>query len=129
MTTLNATFEVTSWDEQAFDEQPGAAKLTRASVGKNYSGDVDGSSATEWLMAYAPDSRASFVGLERITGSVGGNRGSLVLRHVGSYADGVATADLAVVSGTDQLADVTGHGTLVADPGGRVNLTIEVGSA
>ena len=98
-------------------------------MGKSYSGDIEGSSATEWLMAYAPDSRASFVGLERITGSVGGNRGSLVLRHVGSYADGVATADLAVVSGTDQLADVTGHGTLVADPGGRVNLTIEVGSA
>jgi hypothetical protein len=129
MTTLNATFEVTSWDEQPFDEQRGTAKLTRASVGKTYSGDVDGSSATEWLMAYSPDSRASFVGLERITGSVGGNHGSLVLRHVGSYADGVAKADLAVVSGTGQLADVTGHGTMVADPGGRVSLTIEVGSA
>jgi hypothetical protein len=129
MTTLNATFEVTSWHEQPFDEQPGTAKLTQASVGKTYSGDVDGSSATEWLMAYSPDSRASFVGLERITGSVGGNRGSLVLRHVGSYADGVAKADLAVVSGTGQLADVTGHGTMVADPGGRVSLTIEVGSA
>jgi hypothetical protein len=129
MATLNATFEVTSWDEQPFDEQPGTAKLTRASVGKRYSGDVDGNSATEWLMAYSPDSRASFVGLERITGNVGGNRGSLVLRHVGSYADGVAEAELAVVSGTDQLADVTGHGTMVADPGGRVSLTIEVGSA
>jgi Protein of unknown function (DUF3224) len=129
MTTLKATFEVTSWDEQPFDEQAGLDKLARASVGKNYSGEVEGSSVTEWLMAYSPDSRAAFVGLERITGSVGGNRGSLVLRHVGSYADGVAKADLAVVSGTDQLADLAGHGTMVADPGGRVSLTIEVGSA
>ena len=54
MTTLNATFEVTSWDEQPFDERAGLAKLTRASVAKSYSGDVDGSSATEWLMAYSP---------------------------------------------------------------------------
>ena len=129
MTTLNATFEVTSWDEQPFDEQAGLAKLTRASVAKSYSGDVDGSSATEWLMAYSPDSRASFVGLEQIHRQCRGNRGSLVLRHVGDYADGVAKAELAVVLRHRPACRRHRARHDGRRPGGRVSLTIEVGSA
>ena len=49
--TVEATFEVTSWDEQPFDESVGVSELTKASVQKSYSGDVEGTSATESLMA------------------------------------------------------------------------------
>ena len=77
-------------------------------------------------MAYHPDKSAAFVGLERIKGTIGGRHGSLVLQHVGTFEDGAAKATLTVVSGTDELNGATGSGELVADPGGRVVLTVDV---
>jgi hypothetical protein len=123
-TQISATFEITEWDEQQFDEGLDLAKLTKASVGKKYAGDIEGGSVTEWLMAYQADGSAVFVGLERIKGAVGGRRGSLVVQHVGTFADGAANAALSVVSGTGELIAVTGDGVLVADPSGRITLHV-----
>ena len=64
-TAITASFEVTGWDEHAFDVHAGAAKLTRAKVAKSYRGDVAGDSVTEWLMAYGEDGSASFVGKQK----------------------------------------------------------------
>ena len=121
---VHASFEVTSWDEQPFDEGTDGAKLTEALVSKSYSGDIEGTSTTKWLMAYAPDSTAVFVGIERIAGTVAGQSGTLVLQHVGRFADGVATAELTVVSGTDGLESASGRGDFTADPGGSVRLDL-----
>ena len=123
---LSATFEVKSWDETPVDDQVNLPKLTRAVVAKVYSGDIDGSSTTEWLMAYAEDGSASFVGLERITGQFGGKTGTLVLRHLGSYADGAAKAALAVVEGANSgdLTSVKGDGDFLANPNGSVSLRL-----
>lgn len=123
---ISAPFEIKDWDEQPFDEEVDGAKLTKAAVTKEYSGDVKGSSATQWLMAYRPDGSADFVGLERIRGTLAGKRGSLVLLHAGSYSDGAATATLTVVSGTDELTGATGRGKLDADPGGRITLSVDL---
>ena len=73
-----------------------------------------------------PDKSAEFVGLERIKGTIDGRRGSLVLQHVGTFEDGAAKATLTVISGTDELKGATGTGEFVADPAGRITLTIEV---
>jgi hypothetical protein len=124
---VQAQFEVTSWEEQPFDEQDGAAKLTEAQVAKTYSGDVEGTSATRWLMAYAPDESAAFVGVERISGTVAGRKGTLVLQHVGKFEDGAAKATLTVLSGTDELADASGSGDFLADPAGSVALELDLG--
>jgi hypothetical protein len=127
--TVDANFEVTSWDEESFDAAAGesesaVSKLTRASVRKKYSGDVDGTSATEWLMSYDADGAAAFVGLERIRGTIGGHPGTLVLQHVGQYRDGAAKATLTVLGGTDELGRVTGSGDFLADPAGSISLSL-----
>lgn len=122
---INASFEIKAWKEVPFDERPGVAKLTRASVEKVYSDDIKGTSTTEWLMAYAPDDTASFVGIERIHGIVGGMKGTLVLQHVGTFRDGAATASLTVLSGTAQLEHATGGGDFVADPQGSLTLSLD----
>ena len=96
---LVAKFDVEKWDESPFDDRIDVPKVTRALVIKRYSGDIEGSSTTEWLMAYGEDGSARFVGLERISGSVTGREGSLVLQHVGSYEGGVAKGDLEVLQG------------------------------
>jgi hypothetical protein len=125
---LSATFEVKSWDETPFDDLD-TPKLTRAVVSKSYGGDLDGSSTTEWLMAYAEDGAAAFVGLERFTGEIDGRSGTLVLRHVGSYADGTAKADLTVVEGANsgELRSASGEGAFRADPAGSVSLVLSFG--
>jgi uncharacterized protein DUF3224 len=122
--TVKANFEITGWDETPFDEGVGVSKLTEALVSKKYSGDVEGTSTTKWLMAYAPDKTATYVGIERIQGTVGGRHGTLVVMHDGRFEDGVASADLRIVSGTDQLKGVTGSGMFRADPAGTVEMDL-----
>ncbi len=92
---------------------------------KKYSGDVDGTSVTEWLMSYNSDGSAAFVGLERIRGTVAGRTGTLVLQHVGEFRDGAAKATLTVVGGTDELGQATGGGDFLADPAGSVRLSLD----
>jgi len=124
--TVKATFQVGSWDEQEWDAREGVARLTRADVTRSYDGDIEGSSTTTWLMAYAPDGSATFVGLERIAGSLTGRAGTLVLQHVGGYADGAAKATLTIVdgAGTGDLATATGVGSFLADPNGTIELEV-----
>ena len=122
---VEARFEIGSWDETPFDDDEQASKLTEALVSKKYSGDVDGTSTTKWLMAYAPDKTATYVGIERIKGTVGGKRGTLVLLHDGAFTDGAATATLRVVSGTDELAQAAGSGKFRADPAGSITLDLD----
>ena len=122
---IEARFEIANWDESPFDDGVGVSKLTEALVTKKYSGEVDGTSTTKWLMAYAPAKTATYVGIERIKGTVGGKRGSLVLLHDGVFADGAATATLRVVSGTDELSDAAGTGKFRADPAGSITLDLD----
>ncbi len=125
---LTASFEIESWDETPFDGQSSVPKLTQAAVTKAYSGDIEGTSKTVWLMAYAGDGSATFVGLERLTGKIGDRDGTLVLQHTGSYVDGAAKANLAVIAGANSggLASATGDGDLLANPAGSVTLKLEL---
>jgi hypothetical protein len=94
-------------------------------VTKRYSGDIEGTSTTKWLMSYAPDKSATYVGIEHIAGTFGGRRGGLVLLHDGEYADGVATAAVRAVSGTGELVGSTGAGKFRADPAGSLSLDLD----
>jgi hypothetical protein len=122
---IETRFEVASWDETPFEGGDDATKLTEALVSKRYDGDIEGTSTTKWLLAYAPDESALFVGVEHITGTIGGKKGGIVLLHDGEYRDGVASAELRVASGTDELADVAGTGKFRADPAGSMTLDLD----
>jgi hypothetical protein len=121
-----AKFDVENWDESPFDDRGAGPKLTRALVFKQYTGDIEGTSTTEWLMAYAEDGSARFVGLERISGSVNGREGTLVLQHVGSYEGGAAKGALDVIegAGSGALHSAAGTGQFLADPSGSVDLSL-----
>ena len=122
---IEATFEIASWDETPFADGDEDTKLTEAIVAKKYDGDIQGTSTTKWLMAYAPDKSALFVGVEHITGTIGGKKGGIVLLHDGEYRDGVASAALRVAPGTEELADVAGTGKFRADPTGSMTLDLD----
>jgi hypothetical protein len=120
---LDATFEIAGWDEQPFVEWEGG-KLTRARVSTKYAGGIEGGSVLEYLMSYGPDGSVTYVAMERVEATAGDRRGGLVLRHVGTFADGAANSELAVVGGSGDFAGASGAGTMVADPAGRVSLDL-----
>ncbi len=111
-TRATATFKVNSWDEKPYDEMEGGPKLTRATVTKSFSGDIEGESTVEYLMIHGTDGSADFVGVERVVGRVGDRSGSFVLRHTGTFEGGTATASWTVVrgSGTGELTGLRGDG-------------------
>jgi hypothetical protein len=126
MTVANATFTVQGWDEQTYEER-GPGKLTQASVQQAVTGDIEGSSDVRWIMAYTAADAAEFVGVQTVTGSVGGRSGSFVLRSVGTFDGAVAAGDLTVVagSGTDELADISGTGSFTAPMGSEATVTLD----
>jgi hypothetical protein len=113
-TKATGTFAIKTWDEQAYHESGDGAKMTAAHVSFLYDGAIEGESIMEYLMSYRPDGTGVYVGLERITGTVGGGAGSFVLQHTGTFAsDGVTGTYLVVPeSGTDDLRGLRGGGNL-----------------
>ncbi len=124
---LSADFNIKDWREAPIYPGDNDSKVTRAIVVKQYSGDIEGSSTTEWLMACAEEGdSATFVGLERVSGSVSGRQGSLILRHIGSYHGIAAKGAIDVVkgAGSGELQSVAGSGRFLADPDGSVTLDL-----
>ena len=119
MTVARGSFEVKGGTEDPFDELDGGIKLTHASGNQTFSGDIDGEGAVHWLMLYRADKTAHFVGLQRITGSLGGRTGSFVASAEGDHDGTGSTISFSIIpgSGTAQLSGITGDGRLVAKGG------------
>jgi hypothetical protein len=111
--TANARFSIDKWDEKPYSEGKDLPKMTRASVDKTFTGDIEGEGHVEYLMMYRSDGTAAFVGLERITGRMAGKAGSFVLQRTGVFEDGQARESYSVIigSGTGELRGLRGEGT------------------
>ncbi len=111
-----AIFEITSWDEEAYDERDGT-KLSRTRAAKLFSGEVEGTSGVELLMAYADESPAAYVGFERFVARIGDRAGSFVLLHAGTMSATGSDLQLTVVpgSGAGELAGLTGSALISRD--------------
>jgi len=111
--TANARFAIKRWDETPYSEVPGEPKLTRATVTKTYTGDIEGEGHVEYLMMYRSDGSATFVGLERVTGGISGKTGGFVLQRTGAFEGGKAKESYQVVPGsaTGDLQGLLGEGT------------------
>lgn len=128
MTTQGTgSYQVTGWDEKPYEEHEGQTRLTRASFTNTFTGVIEGEGSAELLMAYPDETSATFAGMQKVTGSVGGNKGSFVLRTTGTWVGGVATAQWTVVpgSGTDELTGLSGSGGYVSTAGGACDLTLD----
>lgn len=110
--TAKARFAIKSWDEKPFSEGQGLPKLTQASVAKTLTGDIEGEGHVEYLMMYRADGSATFVGLERVVGKIGGRSGSFVLQRTGTFENGQAKESYSVIPGsaTGELAGLEGDG-------------------
>ena len=110
--TAKARFAIKTWDEKPFSEGDNLPKLTRASVAKTFTGDIDGEGQVEYVMMYRGDGSATFVGLERVVGRLGNKTGSFVLQRTGTFENGLAKESYSVIAGsaTGDLLGLIGDG-------------------
>ena len=108
----NARFAIKSWDEKAYSEGQDLPRLTRARVTKTFTGDIEGEGQVEYLMMYRGDGSATFVGLERFVGRIGGRTGTFVLERSGVFENGQAKESYSVIPGsaTGELQGLRGDG-------------------
>jgi len=118
MTEIVGEFLVTAWEEGAFDEQ---TQTTRATIRKQFRGDIEGTSVAELLAAGAEGGRG-YIASELFTGSVLGRKGTLIFQH-GGLDDGVAPytfGNIVPNGGTGELGDMRGTVTFRHDENGAV---------
>jgi hypothetical protein len=107
-------FDVTLTANPPYDTAPGAT-LGRASISKQFHGDLEASSSGEMLSARTerPDS-AGYVAMERVVGTLHGRTGSFVFQHSGTVTRGKQALSVTVVpdSGTAELKGIAGEMTI-----------------
>ena len=118
-TRANAVITVRKYDPAAYEEPAGGPVLTRIHVEESFSGDISGDGVVEFLQAAQADGSASFVGIERVTGTVGGRAGTFLLQDAGTVQDNIVSGDWFVIpgSGTGALAGLRGEGGFRANLG------------
>jgi hypothetical protein len=127
MMTVTGTFEVQPGDETTIHEPGEGIRLTHATGTQRFSGGIVGDGAIDWLMCYLPTKSARYVGLERITGTIDGRRGSLVLEAVGDHDGTGSAATWRVIegTGTGDLAGIRGTGGFEAKGGKTVSYRLD----
>lgn len=125
--TLHATsaFTITSWEPTTIDDRDGVS-LTRTKVNKTFTGDLEGTSVAELLMAGAPNDSAAYVGFERIEGKLNGRAGSFILHHNAVSVGEKQSASWTIManSGTGELQVISGVAQIVIDADGGHTLVL-----
>ena len=118
-TRANAVITVHKYEPSAYEEPAQGPVLTRIHVEERFSGDIDGDGVVEFLQAARADGPASFVGIERITGQLGGRQGTFLLQDAGTVQDDIVSGDWFVIagSGTGELTGLRGEGGFRANLG------------
>ena len=113
------TFEV-KLSPQPLSYKTDDAMLARMSLDKQFHGDLEGTSAGEMLSAgTVTKGSASYVAIERVSGTLAGREGTFVLQHSATMNRGVPSLSITVVpdSGTGDLAGLTGTMMIVIEDG------------
>jgi hypothetical protein len=117
------TYEPTPYDQPA----EGGPVLSRIHVEEEFSGDIEGTGVVEFLQAQVSEDAASFVGLERLSGSVGGHSGTFLLQDQGTLRGTTVSGEWFVVpgSGTGELTGLRGQGGFTAELGQGADITLD----
>jgi hypothetical protein len=116
-THATARIEVSDWRPEPIDTDGDGPQLIRIAVRESFTGDITGTGHAAMLQVLASDGSASFVAVERITGTLAGRSGSFVLQDRGTLdRDGAVSGEWFVVpgSGTGELAGLSGDGGFTA---------------
>ena len=108
MQRATASFEVVSWEQNAYDEPEEGPALGRVTIKKVFAGHLEGESTAELLTC----GEQGYVANERITGRLDGRAGTFVVQHGGVRGGRDAPATFGNIipkSGTGELEGLLGR--------------------
>jgi hypothetical protein len=126
-THATGRIDVQTYEPQPYEEVDEAPSLVEIHVSEIFSGDIEGQGVGRFLQALRRDGSASFVGIERVTGSVGSRTGSFLLQDAGTLEGNTVKGEWFVVpgSGTGQLRGLRGEGGFAAELGQHASITLD----
>jgi Protein of unknown function (DUF3224) len=126
-THATGRIDVQTYQPQPYEEVDEGPNLVEIHVSEAFSGDVEGAGIARFLQAVRDDGSASFVGIERVTGSVGGRTGSFLLQDAGTLEENTVEGEWFVVpgSGTGELRGLRGEGGFIAELGQHATITLD----
>jgi Protein of unknown function (DUF3224) len=124
-TRFTAFFEILAWDETYSASPVEGWSVTRATVRKRFTGDLEGTSIGEVTTSGQADAR-TYLAAERVEGSLAGRTGSFLLVHggIGDATEQHAFGHVVAGSGAGELVGVRGEAVFAHDEtGARLTLT------
>jgi hypothetical protein len=111
--------EVRTYQPTPYDEIPDGPSVVEVQVTETFSGDIQGDGTVRVIQAARKDGSASFVGIERVRGSIAGKKGTFLLQVSGTLVARQMKADWFVIagSGTGELTGLRGEGGFEAQVG------------
>jgi hypothetical protein len=126
-THTTGRIDVKTYEPQPYDQLDDGPDLVEIHVTETFSGDIEGDGVVRFLQAIREDGSASFVGIERVTGSIAERRGSFLLQDAGTLEGNLVKGDWFVIpgSGTGELAGLRGEGGFEAELGQHASITLD----
>jgi hypothetical protein len=131
MTTASKThatgrIDVKTYEPQPYDEVDEGPNLVEIRVSETFSGDIEGEGVVRFLQAVREDGSASFVGIERVTGSIDGRKGSFLFQDAGTLEGTTVKGNWFVIpgSGTGELSGLRGEGDFTAELGQHASISL-----
>jgi hypothetical protein len=126
-THARGKIDVKTYEPSTYDQPAEGPALVRIHVSEEFSGDIEGEGVAEFLQTARSENEASFVGIERVTGSIGGKSGTFVFQDEGTLVGTTVSGTWFVVpgSGTGELRGLRGEGGFKAELGQGADITLE----
>ena len=121
------SIDVRAYEPAPLDQPAQGPALVRIHVEEEFSGDIEAQGVAEFLQTTIEDDQASFVGVERVTGSIRGRSGTFVLQDAGTLNGTTVSGTWFVVpgSGTGDLRGLRGEGGFTAQLGEGADITLD----
>jgi hypothetical protein len=121
-------FEVKLAQQKADNPQAEGSGHGRMSIDKQFHEELEATSQGEMLSFMTrTKGSAGYVAIEKVTGTLGGRKGSFVLQHNGTMNRGAPQLSIAVVpdSGDGELTGLSGIMKITITPGGEHSYEME----
>jgi hypothetical protein len=118
MSRATGSFEVKLTPQPGETATEGAT-LGRYLIDKQFHGELEGTSKGEMLSAGAVKGSAGYVAIEKVSGTLGGRKGTFALQHSGTMNRGATQLSITVVpeTGSGELAGLAGSMNIVIADG------------
>ncbi|AWB65256.1 hypothetical protein C2869_01805 [Saccharobesus litoralis] len=118
---LSGEFQITHWQETTEKTFSDGRKQTLAKVNQTYSGDIIGTSELLYQMHYSANGNAIFIGLETLTAQIQNKNTELVIKHCGTFKQGIASSDFEIIECLTQANLMGKKGQFTSTSEGKAN--------